>query len=991
MNTNDICTKHEYTICRDNPSRKDFLPTQTDQNIINYEIISNFKKKGLHVINLNIQHLIPKLDEIKYHLSQTKNHINIFGFCETFLNENTPDSKLMIQNYVFERKDRSNKSGGGVLTYIADTLPYKRRIDLENSFIEAIWIEVCYTRSKPFLIGFVYRPPNSQKNWCEQFSEMMDSIDKENLEYHIVGDFNFEYILHSKKFQTTYWNDFVQAYDITQLVESPTRVTQSSSTIIDHLYSNMKSRITEVFVSSWAISDHSPVCFTRSARGQKISDNTHKTITYRSFNKFELTDFQMDLACSSMDDIEKMNDPNASLTTLYSIVNGILNYHAPLKQKRVKTLSQPTWFTQEIKDAIKIRDRINKKTNFSAYKVFRNKVTYLIKRAKKEFYNNAVKQSTDTKLLWKNMREITGSNNNGILIPKTLRIGNEEITGENNIVNTFNDHFINICETIKENKFNKNSFSDLEEHLEGFLQGKCFSIQPITPYQVKLIIEKLDSSKATGIDVLGPQILKYCKDYIVIPITSIINNSIRLGIFPDSLKESFVMPIYKNKDKEDPNNYRPISILPTISKIFERHIASQLMEYFCEAKLLHNFQSGFRKHHSCHTALLRLVHDWIEAIDNGKLIGTVFLDLRKAFDLVDHQILLHKLKLHHFDSIALKLFESYLSKRTQIVKVGNVKSDKKIVKCGVPQGSILGPLLFLIYINDISFNVKHSIIDLYADDSTLYTCSKAKDDIQVKLQEDLHAVMQWCDVNNMAIHPGKTTCMLIGSPHRTRLENDLLLKIGDTHINNVSSQKLLGVIVDKNLKWESQVNAVCKKVNAKLFLLKRIISYLDDGMKTLFYNSYILPIFDYCCVVWGIGKQSHIMKIAALQKRAAKIILCKSKITPSIDLFKTLNWLTFESRCHYHAGVLIYKSLKNNVPDYISNLIKFSHNERYMLRSSSKQNIAQTTRNTDIKKQSFEYVSVQVWNSIPIEIRTSNTLNTFKHKYKQHLLSLQFV
>ena len=280
---------------------------------------------------------------------------------------------------------------------------------------------------------------------------------------------------------------------------------------------------------------------------------------------------------------------------------------------------------------------------------------------------------------------------------------------------------------------------------------------------------------------------------------------------------------------------------------------------------------------------------------------------------------------------------------------------------------------------------------MYADDSTLYTSSKAKDDIQTKLQEDLNKIIEWCNINNMAIHPGKTTCMLIATPYRTRLETELQLKIGDTYINNVIHQKLLGVIVDKNLKWEDQVNAVCKKVNAKLFLLKRILIHLDDNMRILFYNSYILPIFDYCCVVWGFSKQSCLKKIAALQKRAGRIILCKPKTTPSRDIFKDLKWLTFENRCYYHTGVMIYSSLGCNVPDYISNLINFSSNDRYTLRSSSRQNIARTSRNTDIKKQSFQYVSVQVWNSIPVEIRTSQSLNVFKCKYKQHLLSLQAI
>ena len=950
-----------------------------------------FKKKGLHVANLNIQHFLPKIDEIKYHLSQKENKMHILGLCETFLNENTTNTDLSIPNYNFERRDRSNKSGGGILIYVLDSLPYKRRRDLESDSVEVIWLEICFSHSKPFLLGFVYRPPNSKREWCETFSKTIDIIDTQNIEYHIIGDFNFEYIPQTKKFQTAYWNEFVQHYGISQLVDCPTRVSQKSSTIIDHLYSNRETRIIEVFVSPLAISDHSPVCFTRSAREENPCSTSHKCITYRSFNKFDLPAFQMDLAFSNINDVEKIIDPNTSLTMFYHIVNNVLQKHAPLKQKRVKFLSQPNWLTQDIKDAIRMRDSIDKKTNFASYKTVRNKVTYMIKSAKRDFYNNAVKQNTDPKFLWKNMRDITGNSSKNIFIPKSIFIENREITGEKNIASTFNDHFINICKIIKQKTFNENDFKDLQLNLEENLKGKHFNIQPITPFEVKSFIEKLNCSKATGIDGIGPQILKYCGDFIVLPITAIINNSIRLGIFPDALKASYVMPVYKSNDKQDPNNYRPISILPSISKIFERHIANQLMTYLTQTNVLHKYQSGFRKNHSCQTALIRLLHDWYSEIDNGSLVGTVFLDLRKAFDLVDHQILLYKLKLHHFSNETLNIFESYLNNRTQIVKVGNIKSDQRVIKCGVPQGSILGPILFILYINDINLHIQQSVIDLYADDTTLYASGKTKGDIEHNLQEDLNRIMKWCDSNNMAIHPGKTTCMLIGTPYRTRQVSDLTLKINDTVINNVLYQKLLGIIIDKNLKWDNQINAVCKKVNSKLFLLKRILNYLNDNMKSLFYNSYIMPIFDYCCIIWGFGKQSHISKLTSLQKRAAKIILCEPKTTPSSDLFKTLQWLTFKSRCTYHIGIMIYKSLENNVPEYISDLIQISQNNRYTLRSTSKQNLATATCKTNIKQQSFQYISVQVWNSIPMTIRMSKSLNTFKFKFKHHLLSLQSV
>jgi retron-type reverse transcriptase len=275
------------------------------------------------------------------------------------------------------------------------------------------------------------------------------------------------------------------------------------------------------------------------------------------------------------------------------------------------------------------------------------------------------------------------------------------------------------------------------------------------------------SNKSCELYGLGPNIIKLCKDYIALPITSLINNSIASGIFPDLLKLAGVIPLHKGGGKDNPNNYRPISILPTISKIFERHVANQLNEYFRKTNILHNHQSGFREHHSCQTALIRLVDSWLTNLDDGNIVGTVFIDFKKAFDLVDHEILLYKLRLYHFSDNTLNFFRSYLSNRKQRIKADGVKSEFKTVMTGVPQGSIIGPLLFLIYVNDLPLQTI-SEIDMYADDSTLHKTGKNLQEIQMQLQSDLTIIQNWCCNNNMAVNPSKTTCMVISSRKKSK-------------------------------------------------------------------------------------------------------------------------------------------------------------------------------------------------------------------------------
>lgn len=454
------------------------------------------------------------------------------------------------------------------------------------------------------------------------------------------------------------------------------------------------------------------------------------------------------------------------------------------------------------------------------------------------------------------------------------------------------------------------------------------------------------------------------------------------------VKEAYIIPIYKDSDREDCNNYRPISILPTISKIFEKHLSNELKEFFRKTNVLNKHQSGFRENHSCQTALIRLIDEWLKDVDNGNCIGSVFIDMKKAFDLVDHEILLYKLKLHHFSDGTLSLFHSYLSQRQQCVKLGTSFSTPLTIKSGVPQGSILGPLLFLIYINDIGLLLNQSDIDLYADDTTLYATGANPSEIQTNLQNDIYSIQKWCTLNNMMINPNKSKCMLIGSKQKIKNIN-LNLKIDNNAIENVTSHKILGLYIDKHLQWKVHIDKTCSKISSKITLLKKISNYLTFDMKKLFHNSYILTTFDYCCTIWGSANKTNLTKVNVLQKRAAKVILQKPNRTPSKELFLQLKWLSFNNRCKYHTAILIYKCVNNQTPEYLNNIITFSQNHKYNLRSATHNDIVNTKANTGYKKRAFSYHSMDIWNSIPIEIRMACSISAFKRQYKTHLFSNQ--
>ena len=426
------------------------------------------------------------------------------------------------------------------------------------------------------------------------------------------------------------------------------------------------------------------------------------------------------------------------------------------------------------------------------------------------------------------------------------------------------------------------------------------------------------------------------------------------------------------------NNFRPISILPILSKVLERVAFNQLYYYLNSNGLINVYQSGFRPLHSTETALLNTTDDWLGEFDKGNVVIAVMLDLKGAFDTIDHEILTNKLYYYGLDEKSVKWFKSYLEGRTQTTCISGNSSQFRPVTCGIPQGSILGPLLFIVHINDLPSVLKHCKVSMYADDTMLYCSGKDPRELCRKINEDLEHVRIWLLRNKLHLNMKKTEYITFGSKQRLEKmdDNDFDIQINSTLVRRVRECKHLGVLLDENLTWQNHINTLQKKIRGGLFMLKSIRNIVNKNVLLTVYNSIIMSHLNYCDVVWGNCGVTNQKVLQKVQNRAARIINNAEWNSSATENLSKLNWLTLDKKRKENIAVMMHKILSGRAPDYL--IEKFSFREHGHNTRSGSLHLNIPRPKTEALKRSFVYRGASSWNSLSHEQQQCTSLSRFK-------------
>ena len=782
----------------------------------------------------------------------------------------------------------------------------------------------------------------------------------------ILGDLNLDWT-RQDKFKL--WTTFLIENHLKQLITEPTRITSSTQTIIDHIYTTHEHHSFSARVLPLSLSDHYLILFTRKLNTDRVHTPS-QLMTYRSWKDFKSGPFLLDLNSIQWDAL-LLNNPASAMELFQTQFQGVVDTHLPLKRKHVKSKRLPLWLDDEVRALMTRRDQLKRSGDSLSYKAARNLVTNIIKKKKRAAIRHMCLTSGNTKALW---ATVLNKSSNVVDI-NYLETAHGTLREGNSIVNALNNHF---TDTTAQSDAEDISDPILPVPSPYKITVPCPHLTPIYPRDIVSFIGSLHDNKATGPDNLSAKLLKIALPVVIAPLTFIFNYHIQCGSFPDVWKIARVRPVPKQSSCKNPSDFRPISILPILSKLLEKHILKNLTCHFNRNGIISKFQSGFRKAHSCETAVQHMYSSWLSARESEKHTGVVLVDLSKAFDSIDHSILISKLNWVGLPSSTLALLTSFFSNRRQYVFNGNINSSVLSISKGVPQGSLLGPLLVSFYINDLFMLETKSTLHSYADDTTLFFSHKNTEYIHDVINTDLSKLEKWLSKNKLSVNIKKSQFLFIPTLACRMLDFQPPQMCG-IPLTSSKCVSLLGFKINSSLSWSDHIEYVISKTSQSLNLFKHIRYYLNTKFSRTFYYNFIHSYLTRGLVLYYSCSPKNVTDtLFKIQKRALRIIsnVFLSDHIRSDKLFSSHKILPLPSLCEYHSNIMGHKVIMKCAPLYLLDLFP---DNRYRL---SRHKTLPSSRSYN----RFEMKVVVGYNSLPKTIRALS-LQSFKPRLKASLLT----